>query len=117
MPACSGIDVRTMRPRDRSGSLRATSSATTVLSGNAAVARPAIAGARAEGVVIQALAAAGARGQAALLGVLERLATPRSLSAEIACLAAPDPTVATAAVAAVRPHLVSDDPDVASLAL
>jgi len=83
----------------------------------AAVARLAIAGARAEGVVIQALAAADPRGQAALLGVLERLATPRALAAAIDCLSAADPTVAAAAVAAVRPHLVSEDPDVASRAL
>ena len=38
----------------------------------------------------------------------KRLATPRALAAAIDCLAAADPTVATAAVAAVRPHLVSD---------
>jgi hypothetical protein len=83
----------------------------------AAVARLAIAGARAEGLVIQALGAADPRGQAALLGVLERLATPRALAAAIDCLHAADPTVATAAVSAVRPHLVSEDADAASRAL
>ena len=83
----------------------------------AAVARLAIAGIRAEGLVIQALTAADARGQAALLGVLERLTTARALDAAIDCLATVDPTVATAAVAAVRPHLQSEDPDLASRAL
>ncbi len=83
----------------------------------AAVARLAIAGARAEGVVIQALAAADPRGQAALLGVLERWTTARALAAGAACLSAADPTVATAAVAAVRPHLLSEDPDLAARAL
>ncbi len=83
----------------------------------AAVARLAIAGARAEGLVIQALGAADHRGQAALLGVLERWTTDRALSAGIDCLASADPTVATAAVAAVRAHLQSADPDLASRAL
>ena len=41
MPARSGSDVRCIRPRERSGSVRATSSVTTVLSGNTASARPA----------------------------------------------------------------------------
>ncbi|MEO5819260.1 MAG: hypothetical protein ABIT71_02040 [Vicinamibacteraceae bacterium] len=83
----------------------------------AAVARLAIAGARAEGVVIQALITAEPRARAALLGVLERWTTARALSAGIDCLAAADTTVATAAVAAVRPHLLSEDPDLAARAL
>lgn len=83
----------------------------------AAVARLAIAGARAEGVVIRALSTADPRGQAALLGVLERWTTAPALSAGAACLSAADPTVATAAVAAVRPHLLSEDPDLAARAL
>ena len=83
----------------------------------AAVARLAIAGARAEALVIQAIAAADARGRAALLGVLERLPTPRALATAIASLDSPDPTVATAAVAAVRPHLAGEDPDLATRAL
>jgi len=83
----------------------------------AAVARLAIAGPRAEGLVIQALDAADPRGQAALLGVLERLTSARALDAGIALLSAVDPTVATAAVAAVRAHLATADPDMASRAL
>lgn len=83
----------------------------------AAVARLAIAGARAEGLVIHALATAEPRAQAALLGVIERWTTPRALSAGTACLSAADATVATAAVAAVRPHLLSEDPDLAAAAL
>jgi hypothetical protein len=83
----------------------------------AAVARLAIAGPRAEGLVLQALAAADPRGQAALLGVLERLTSARALEAGVALLSAADPTVATAAVAAVRAHLGADDPDMASRAL
>jgi hypothetical protein len=83
----------------------------------AAVARLAIAGARAEGVVLQTLATADPRAQAALLGVIERWTTPRALAAAIACLPAADATVATAAVAAVRPHLLSEDPDLAAGAL
>jgi hypothetical protein len=83
----------------------------------AAVARLAIAGARAEGPVIQAIAAADARGRAALLAVLERLNTPRALDTAIASLASTDATVATAAVAAARPHLTGDDPDLAARAL
>lgn len=83
----------------------------------AAVARLAIAGTRAEGLVLQALAAADPRGQAALLGVLERLTSPRALDAGIALLSAADPTVATAAVGAVRAQLGAEDPDMASRAL
>jgi hypothetical protein len=83
----------------------------------AAVARLAIAGGRAEGLVIQALAAAEPGAQAALLGVLERWTTPRALDASLPFLTADDPTVATAAVAAVRPHLQSADPDLAARAL
>jgi hypothetical protein len=83
----------------------------------AAVARLAIAGTRAEGLVLQALAAAEPRGQAALLGVLERLTSARALDAGIALLTAADPTVATAAVGAVRVHLGAEDPDMASRAL
>jgi hypothetical protein len=83
----------------------------------AAVARLAIAGARAEAHVIQALAAADARGQAALLGVLERLGTPRALDTAIASLGSRDATVASAAVAAVRPHLAAEDPDLSARAL
>jgi hypothetical protein len=83
----------------------------------AAVARLAIAGGRAEGLVIQALTAAEPAAQAALLGVLERWTTARALAASIDCLSAGDPTVATAAVAAVRPHLQSTDLDLAARAL
>jgi len=83
----------------------------------AAVARLAIAGTRAEGLVLQALAAAHPRGQAALLGVLERLTSTRALDAGIALLSAADPTVATAAVAAVRAQLGAEDPDMAARAL
>jgi hypothetical protein len=83
----------------------------------AAVARLAIAGGRAEALVIQALTAAEPAAQAALLGVLERWTTARALSAAIDCLSADDPTVATAAVAAVRPHLLSPDADLAGRAL
>jgi hypothetical protein len=83
----------------------------------AAVARLAIAGVRAENVVLQALATADPRAQAALLGVIERWTTARALAAATSCLAAADPTVATAAVAAVRPHLLSADPDLAAGAL
>ena len=83
----------------------------------AAVARLAIAGARAEGLVLQALATADPRAQAALLGVIERWTTARALAAATACLSAADATVATAAVTAVRPHLLSEDPDLAASAL
>jgi hypothetical protein len=83
----------------------------------AAVARLAIAGARAEGLVLQALTAADPRAQAALLGVIERWTTARALAAATACLSSADATVATAAVAAVRPHLLSEDPDLAAAAL
>lgn len=83
----------------------------------AAVARLAIAGARAEGLVIQAIGAAQPRGQAALLGVIERWTTARALAAGIDCLSSADPTVSAAAVAAVRPHLGSEDPDAAARAL
>jgi hypothetical protein len=83
----------------------------------AAMARLAIAGERAEAHVIHALADADARGKAALLGVIERLATPRALGAAIDALPSADATVATAAVAAVRPHLAAEDPDLAARAL
>ena len=83
----------------------------------AAVARLAIAGARAESAVLQALAHAEPRAQAALLAVLERLATPRALAASLGYLSAPDTTVAAAAVAAVRAHLGSTDAEAATTAL
>jgi hypothetical protein len=82
-----------------------------------AMARLAIAGERAEAHVIHALATADPRGRAALLGVIERLPTPRALAAAIDALRSTDATVATAAVAAVRPHLGADDPDLAARAL
>jgi hypothetical protein len=83
----------------------------------AAVARLAIAGARAEAAVVQTLAHAEPRGQAALLGVLERLATPRALAVALEYLDAPDTTVAAAAVSAVRAHLGSADAEAATAAL
>ena len=83
----------------------------------AAVARLAIAGARAEAAVLQALPLAEPRAQATLLGVLERLATPRALSAALDYLASPDTTVAAAAVSAVRAHLGSGETDAATRAL
>jgi len=74
----------------------------------AAVARLAIAGARAVDRVIAALAAAPPPGQAvALLQVLERMGDPRALPAIEACLVAPADDVAASAVAAMRPLLRS----------
>jgi SWI/SNF-related matrix-associated actin-dependent regulator 1 of chromatin subfamily A len=87
------------------------------LAREAAVARLAIAGARAEGPVLQALAAADEVGQASLLAVLERLATPRALPAARDHLAAADAVVAAAAVGAVRAHLAASDPAQAAEAL
>lgn len=83
----------------------------------AAAARLAIAGERAEAAVLRALDGADAHGQALLLGVLDRFPTPRALSAAAAHLASADATVASAAVAAVRVHLGASDGDAAALAL
>jgi hypothetical protein len=87
------------------------------LAREAAVARLAIAGARAEGPVLQALGSADAVGQASLLAVLERLATPRALAAARERLAAADPVLAVAAVSAVRVHVSAADPSQAAAAL
>jgi len=83
----------------------------------AAAARLAIAGERAEAAVLRALDGADAHGQAVLLGVLERLPSARALGAAIAHAASADATVASAAVAAVRAHLGSPDADAAARAL
>lgn len=83
----------------------------------AAAARLAIAGERAEAALLRALDGADPRGQAVLLGVLDRFPTPRALSAGVAYLSSPDATVASAAVAAVRVHLGASDDDASTLAL
>jgi hypothetical protein len=83
----------------------------------AAAARLAIAGERAEAAVLRALDRADAHGQALLLGVLDRFPTPRALRAAVAHLASADATVASAAVSAVRVHLGAAVDDTAAIAL
>ncbi|HEY8549780.1 MAG TPA: hypothetical protein VIL35_07495 [Vicinamibacterales bacterium] len=83
----------------------------------AAIARLTIAGPRAEASLLKALDDAPPRGQAAVLHALERLATPRGLAAGLARLSSPDPSVAAAAVGAVRPHLQANDAAAAARAL
>jgi hypothetical protein len=75
----------------------------------AAAARLAIAGERAESALLKALDRSEARDRAALLHVLERLDRPRALGAAIAHLQDADTSVAIAAVAAARPHLQAQD--------
>jgi hypothetical protein len=79
----------------------------------AALARLAIAGARAVDPLLHALPTASGAAQAAILRALEMIAEPRTLPASIAALRSPDTTVALAAVGAVRAQLRSPDPPTA----
>ncbi len=63
---------------------------------------------------MQALQREEPHARAAVLAVLERLATPRALEAAVPLLSSADPAVAAAAVGAIRPHLSARDPATAT---
>lgn len=83
----------------------------------AAVARLAIAGARAVDRVIGAFEGATPRQQATLLQVLERIGEPRALPVAEGLLDSPDDRLAAAAVGALRPLLQAERSDVADRAV
>jgi hypothetical protein len=83
----------------------------------AAVARLAIAGARAVDPLLAALASASGDARIAILRVLERQAEPRTLGAAMSALALPTTAEALAAVGAVRALLRSQDQRSADAAL
>lgn len=83
----------------------------------AAIARLAIAGARAVAPLLRELTQASPAGQIAILRTLERMEEPRALPAAIGALGSAGEPVVLAAIGAVRPHLRSADHRAATTAL